>query len=124
MYRARKTLVLRFQNDNLDESEEIAKVLKESNTIMRMKRPMIEMQVNFKELQGSHITPLTPNLLIDLAQIPSGIFGSSINNPKKIPLPDRLNPKKSEILLNLMRTVDDTNREIIQFLNENIKKTS
>lgn len=43
MYRARQTLVIKYNNDNIDESDDIVKVLREANTIMRMKRPMVEM---------------------------------------------------------------------------------
>ncbi len=79
MYRARRTLILKFENDALDDSMDLQKVkrsdyyaaiyliifyflahvsthllqvLKEANTIMRMKRPMVEMMVDFKELKG------------------------------------------------------------------------
>jgi hypothetical protein len=41
MYRARRTLLVKFEDDSLDESEDIEKVLREANTIMRMKRPMV-----------------------------------------------------------------------------------
>lgn len=62
MYRARRTLLIKFDNDSIDESEQILSVLREANTIMRMKRPMIEMEVTLKNLPGSHVTPLVPAL--------------------------------------------------------------
>ena len=37
MYRARRTLLIKFADDSLDESVEIEKVLREANTIMRMR---------------------------------------------------------------------------------------
>ena len=40
----------------------IAYFITEANTIMRMKRPMIEMEVDLKLLKGSHITPLTQSI--------------------------------------------------------------
>lgn len=35
--RARRTLLIKFADDTLDESPEIEKVLREANTIMRMR---------------------------------------------------------------------------------------
>lgn len=109
MYRARRTLVLRFENDEIDESPDIEKVLREANTIMRMKRPMIEMQVDFRTLTGTHITPLTPNVLFD----------ASVSSP--IALPDALNPGKSKLLVDFMKTVDDVIDEVVDFLDESVK---
>eukprot|EP00601_Ochromonadales_sp_CCMP2298_P001680 CAMPEP_0173182712 /NCGR_PEP_ID=MMETSP1141-20130122/7995_1 /TAXON_ID=483371 /ORGANISM="non described non described, Strain CCMP2298" /LENGTH=467 /DNA_ID=CAMNT_0014105847 /DNA_START=401 /DNA_END=1804 /DNA_ORIENTATION=- len=108
MYRARRTLVLKFESDTLDESEEIAAVLREANTIMRMKRPMVEMQVELKELKGSHITPLTPNLLLDLARL------------TPVAVPDLLNVQKTGAVVGLMRTIDDVNAEIQKFLEDSM----
>ena len=45
MYRARRTLLIQFENDSIDESKEIEAVLREAYTIMRMKRPLVEMEV-------------------------------------------------------------------------------
>jgi hypothetical protein len=60
MYRARHTLVLKFARDSIDESEGIARVLAEANGIMRMRRPLAEMEVVLRELRGTHLTPLVP----------------------------------------------------------------
>lgn len=62
MYRARRTLVIQFKQDTLDDSEDIASTLREANTIMRMKRPMVEMDVQLTQLDGTHLTPLVPQL--------------------------------------------------------------
>ena len=62
MYRARRTLLVKFNHDNLDESEQIQTVLREANTIMRMKRPMVDMEATLHTLTGSHVTPLVPAL--------------------------------------------------------------
>jgi len=76
MYRARRTLLLKFENDAIDESSSIESVLKEANTIMRMKRPMVEMEVVLKELTGTHITPLTQNIIFDQ---PTEVTASNLN---------------------------------------------
>lgn len=57
-YRPRRTLILGYKDDPLDESSEIEEVLKEARSITRMKRPMVEIDVERKELTGSHAAPL------------------------------------------------------------------
>ena len=78
--------------------------------------------VDFKELSGSHITPLTPNLLFDLSQL---LENSELSILKLIssPLLNLFNPKKSKVLRDVMKTIDDTNQEIIQFLDINVKNS-
>jgi len=78
--------------------------------------------VDFKELSGSHITPLTPNLLFDLSKL---IENSELSFLKFVssPLLNLLNPKRSKVLRDVMKTIDDTNQEIIQFLDVNVKNS-
>lgn len=57
-YRARKTLLIQFENDGIDETEILEDVLAEAERIMRMKRPMVTMGLERKVLQGGHATPL------------------------------------------------------------------
>lgn len=114
MYRARRTLLIKFENDALDESEEILKVLKEANTIMRMKRPMVEMEVDLKVMSGTHVTPLTQNILPD--------------SPKNLPLIQPLidvndaiiSPARQQLRENFLRTVNDVKNEILTFLETSI----
>jgi len=103
MYRARRTLLVKFENDELDESDEIEKVLNEANTIMRMKRPMIEMQVDRKTMKGTHITPLTQNIIIN----PPPILGE---------IPDLLQPIRNELQNNFLLTINEVKEEIVNFL--------
>ena len=65
MYRARRTLIVQFENDSIDESESLMKVLQESRSIMRMKRPLVSMDVRMETIKGSHITPLAQDVFID-----------------------------------------------------------
>lgn len=104
MYRARRTLLIKFSDDTLDESEDIEKVLREANTIMRMKRPMVEMEVMLRLMTGTHITPLTQNLLLD--------------PPPNFPVPEGLlnNPIRQTLRSNFLRTVDEVVGEILSFL--------
>jgi len=57
-YRARRTLLIQYDDDSFDESEEIEKLLKEAETIMRNKRPMVAFDVQRTVLKGNHGTPL------------------------------------------------------------------
>mmetsp|Transcript_22386 Transcript_22386/g.55368 ORF Transcript_22386/g.55368 Transcript_22386/m.55368 type:complete len:456 (-) Transcript_22386:398-1765(-) len=57
-YRARRTLVLGFKDDGIDESDEIEEILKEATSITRMKRPMVGVDVQRTSLEGGHATPL------------------------------------------------------------------
>ena len=57
-YRCRRTLLLQFNNDNLDDSEILEGYLKEAESVMKMKRPMIAINLERKVLDGNHLTPL------------------------------------------------------------------
>jgi hypothetical protein len=57
-YRCRRTLLLQFDNDNLDDSEQLEGYLKEAESVMKMKRPMITIDLKRKVLEGNHLTPL------------------------------------------------------------------
>ena len=57
-YRCRRTLLLQFDNDNLDDSEILEGYLKEAESVMKMKRPMITINLERKVLEGNHLTPL------------------------------------------------------------------
>ena len=110
MYRARRTLLVKFDNDSLDESEDIEKVLKEANTIMRMKRPMVEMEVQLTTMVGQHITPLTQNILLDA--------------PKNVPLiqpivdfnDGLISPIRTQVRSNFLQTVNQVRDVILEFL--------
>jgi hypothetical protein len=73
-YRARRTLILQYDKDGIDESEEIEELLKEAESRTRMKRPMIEIDVQRRTLSGGHATPLIAPPL-DLANRAEDILG-------------------------------------------------
>jgi len=104
MYRARHTLLIRFENDSIDESGDIEKVLREANTIMRMKRPMVEMEVQLRDIKGTHITPLTQNIFLE----PPSIF----------PIPDILSPVRSQLREGFLMTIDEVKSTVILFLQQ------
>jgi hypothetical protein len=57
-YRARRTLILGYDDDPIDESDEVEEVLREARSITRMRRPMVEIDVQRKSLSGGHVAPL------------------------------------------------------------------
>lgn len=57
-YRARRTLILEFSDDSIDESNELEELLREAESITRMRRPMVDIAVQRKILEGGHATPL------------------------------------------------------------------
>eukprot|EP00566_Odontella_aurita_P012704 CAMPEP_0113526682 /NCGR_PEP_ID=MMETSP0015_2-20120614/881_1 /TAXON_ID=2838 /ORGANISM="Odontella" /LENGTH=483 /DNA_ID=CAMNT_0000425043 /DNA_START=209 /DNA_END=1660 /DNA_ORIENTATION=+ /assembly_acc=CAM_ASM_000160 len=74
-YRARRTLLLQYDSDPLDESEEIEELLREAETVMRMKRPMISIDIQRRVLKGGHASPvLAPP--VDIAERAEDILGA------------------------------------------------
>ena len=57
-YRCRRTLLVQFKDDALDDSEKLEGYLREAEGVMRTKRPMITIDLRRKVLEGSHLTPL------------------------------------------------------------------
>jgi len=57
-YRPRRTLIVGYKDDPIDESGEIEEVLKEARSITRMRRPMVEIDVERTVLGGGHAAPL------------------------------------------------------------------
>ncbi len=80
-YRARRTLIIQYDDDPLDESEEIESLLKEAETVMKNKRPMVGFDVQRVMLKGGHATPcLAPPL--DLANKVEDLVGEDLAKNK------------------------------------------
>ncbi|VEU34892.1 unnamed protein product [Pseudo-nitzschia multistriata] len=73
-YRPRRTLIVGYEDDPIDESGEIEEVLKEARSITRMKRPMVEIDVERKVLGGGHAAPLLAPPL-DVAERAEDLLG-------------------------------------------------
>jgi len=73
-YRARRTLIVKYSDDNLDESDEIEELLNAAGQVIRMKRPMVQIDVQRRNLTGIHATPLLAPPL-DLATRAETILG-------------------------------------------------
>lgn len=80
-YRSRRTLVLGFSDDSIDESEEIEQILKEAESITRMRRPMVGVNVKRTVLEGGHATPLLAPPL-DLAGRAEDVLGSDTSQER------------------------------------------
>jgi hypothetical protein len=106
-------------------------VLREANTIMRMKRPMVEMEVELKTLTGTHITPLTQNLIPSSNNNNNGNSNGNNNNMNNLTEEDNEGQKsflnseitsiQTEFSKNFMKTINDVKTEIIEFLDRTIK---
>jgi len=73
-YRARRTLVMQFTEDPIDESDEIEELLQAAGQVIRMKRPMVQIDVQRRNLPGGHAAPLLAPPL-DLATRAEDILG-------------------------------------------------
>jgi acetyl esterase/lipase len=74
-YRARRTLLIQYENDPIDESNVIEELLQVAGQIIQMKRPMIPIDVQLKTISGNHITPLIAPPL-DIATQIETVLGS------------------------------------------------
>ena len=102
MYRARSTLLLKFEDDTLDESIEIESTLREANTILRMKRPMVNLEVDLRVLSGTHLTPLSQTF------IPGPPEGFE----------DALSDVRQGLKKNVLQQANEVSRTILDFLRE------
>lgn len=101
MYSARRTLLLKFENDAIDESDDLEAVIQEAKDIMRLKRPMVNFDIRFETISGTHITPLTQDIMLPI----SAPFESL----------DSLRDVARE---NFLRTVDGTRKILVDWLSE------
>ena len=138
MYRARRTLLLEFENDSIDESEELESVIQEAKDIMRLKRPMVKFDIRLEKITGTHITPLTQVRFLILADIAPCIkpcsrdvpwlvgcapFPRSLARlmPQDVILPTPFEPLDSVRDMareNFLKTVDGTRKLLIDWLSE------
>lgn len=73
-YRARRTLLVQYMDDPLDESDEIEELLQAAGQVIRMKRPMVQIDVQKRNLPGGHAAPLLAPPL-DLAKQAETLLG-------------------------------------------------
>ena len=76
-YRARRTLLVRYDSDPLDESLQLRELLQAACQVVRMKRPMIEFDVRLCVLPGGHAAPLLAPPL-EVAQRAETLLGPEV----------------------------------------------
>mmetsp|Transcript_21439 Transcript_21439/g.30687 ORF Transcript_21439/g.30687 Transcript_21439/m.30687 type:complete len:536 (-) Transcript_21439:1650-3257(-) len=78
-YRARRTLLIQYENDAIDETDKLKEYLVESERIMRMKRPMIQMDVEVIKIDGGIFTHATPTIAppLEWAERAENIVGNA-----------------------------------------------
>jgi len=76
-YRARRTMVVQYTDDSIDESDEIEELLSAAQQIIRMKRPMVQIDVKRCNLPGGHVAPLLAPPL-ELAARAETILGADL----------------------------------------------
>ncbi|KAL7564475.1 hypothetical protein ACA910_001569 [Epithemia clementina (nom. ined.)] len=78
-YRARNTLILQYQDDTLDESKEIEALLQAAGQVIRMKRPMIEINVERRTIaDAGHAAPLLAPPSLELATRAEDLLGPQV----------------------------------------------
>eukprot|EP00977_Amphora_coffeiformis_P007277 scaffold1581_cov169-Amphora_coffeaeformis.AAC.13 len=75
-YRARRTLIIKYTEDNFDESDKMQELVKAAGQVIRMKRPMIDIDIQRREIPGGHSTPLLAPPL-DLATRAEDLLGAA-----------------------------------------------
>jgi hypothetical protein len=76
-YRARRTLLIKYTEDPLDETDGIYELLQAAGRVIRMKRPMVEIDVQRSNLTGGHAAPLLAPPL-DLAARAETLLGPDV----------------------------------------------
>lgn len=80
-YRARRTLIINYEGDSFDESENVEKLLRESENLMRMRKPMLPFDIQRVTLNGIHATPcIAPPR--DIATKAEDILGSEFSRQR------------------------------------------
>lgn len=104
-YRVNRTFILQFENDAIDESPEIEGVLRKAS-----EASSDQMQVELKQIGGTHVTPLTQNVFVDP---PTLQLGGQFNFQT---LEDPLTPLRAQVRENFLQTVNEVKTLIVQFL--------
>ncbi len=78
-YRARRTLLIQYENDPIDETDKLKEYLVESERIMRVKRPMVRMDIEMVSIAGGPFSHATPTVAppLELAERAENILGEA-----------------------------------------------
>jgi hypothetical protein len=81
---------------------------------MRMKRPTVAMGVQLETISGTHITPLTQDILLDLPE----------DAPGALKAIDLLKSPRQQLRQNFLMTINEVSDMILQFLDQSIRPSS
>lgn len=82
-YRARRTLILKYSDDGFDESDKIFDSLTEAEELMRVKRPEINIDLQYKTIEGGiHASPVLAPPGIDVAKQAEELLGEDAAKSK------------------------------------------
>lgn len=104
-YRARRTLLIKYKDDTIfDETDDVDELLKDAEKVMRLKRPMIEFDLQKKVLDGQHATPLlAPPLDLDSIEKMENLVGDDLAKEKLF-----------------YKEADETVRVLVDWMEENL----
>ncbi|CEM24371.1 unnamed protein product [Vitrella brassicaformis CCMP3155] len=107
MYRTRRTLLVQFDNDAIDETDAVETVLKDAASIVRLQAPgngrgPSSLEIRKEVIRGTHVTPLTQNIFLDTPFDPI----------------DPLLPIRRVARGNFLRTVEGVQTSITRWLSE------
>lgn len=108
LYEARRTLVLRFTDDTLDESPPLPAVLQRGG------------DVRLASLPGTHLTPLTPSAPDEPPLLPLPPLPLPISSPM---LPTSFNAAAASLAGARTADFDEASRVIVDFLDESLRQT-
>lgn len=131
MYRARSTLLIKFDNDDLDDTPGLEKVLREANAMISKSAGssdsnsflVKQMDLEVKVLKGTHITPLTQDFILDVPPSVQQKIRESIGFGAEIFAGEAaaFNPIRTQIRTELLKTIDEVASIVVEFLDRQIK---
>ena len=97
---------------HLEKVGQVLRILDVRNTFQKAVQ-MVEMEVELRTLTGSHITPLTQDILA-LLDTPAALV------PEPLKFLDVSRPIRQQARDNMLLTIDSVTQEILQFLESSI----
>lgn len=104
-YNARRTLIIQFDGDEIDESPDVKDVLDQARLSRLEEQPSAEIEVKLVTIEGTHVTPLTQNVIIEPPDELTYLLP-----------PDPLFPLRKQVRENFLQTVNEVKAEIMDWL--------
>merc|ERR1712176_1008496 len=97
---------MQFENDAIDETPELERVLREASAIEHLDEPRAEMEVELRRIVGTRVTPLTQNVFVDPPDLEWQ--GQAV--------PDLLSPLRQQVRSDFLQTINEVKTDIVQWL--------